>query len=71
MTLVTKLTSDVVDTFVKELKKEENQKIIETTLVDPLIEHIIYKIKPFIILMVGLFIIIIIMIAFILYLSLF
>lgn len=68
--LLDKLAVDAVDIFVKELKKEENYLVIEATIIDPLIEHVITKVKPFVILMTALFMIIIILMTFMLYITL-
>ena len=68
--LINTLTVDAIKLLVRELQREENRFVIEAKLIDPLIDHVISKVKPFMMLMTALFLIIIILVTFVLYLSL-
>ena len=55
-----KITDNLLNECIKELKKDENQAKIRTNILDPLVDYILWKLYPHILL---LFILIIILIT--------
>ncbi len=47
--MLNKLSSQVVDMCIEHCKKEENRIIIQDSILDPLIMHILQKIQPLVI----------------------
>ena len=45
---VSSLTSEIIDIFAKEFKKEENQKKIRTEMIDPIIMYSFERLYPYI-----------------------
>ena len=61
--MISKITSDLLDSFILECKKKNNIDKIKYNVLNPIIHYIFWKIYPFfIILFVILFIILIIII---------
>lgn len=61
--MMSKITSELLDTLIQEYKREDNMDKIKYNLLNPIIHYIFWKIYPFfIILFVVLFIILIIII---------
>ncbi len=56
-TIVKDIVKDIVDISINTIQQEDNRKKIETTVLSPLIEFILEKIKPYI-LITGIFFII-------------
>jgi len=61
MPLINKITNDVLDKIINELKKDENQQKIHAGLVDPVICYIQSKLQPYIYTTTSLFILIILL----------
>lgn len=61
---------NVINYFMKELKKEETQSFLKENFIEPATNYILEKIYPFIILSITIIFLIIIMIFSILYLIL-
>lgn len=57
--MITKLTSEIIDKIIIEIKKKENVLKIHKNVVNPLMWCILKELFPFIILLTSLFIIII------------
>ena len=61
--MISKISSDLIDTFIDECKKKNNIQKLQCNVLNPIIHYIFWKIYPFfIILFVILFIILIIII---------
>jgi len=45
---VSNITSQVIDIFAKEFKKDENQKKIRTEMIDPIIRYTFERLYPYI-----------------------
>ena len=45
----TKLTSNLINKFIDEMKKEENNTKLKTYVIDPCINHIMDKLYPYLI----------------------
>ena len=64
------ITSSVLDVCIKEIRKDENQRKINDTVIDPLIDHIMSRIQPYILITSCTFVIIILLSIVIIYLIL-
>lgn len=61
--MISKITSELLDTFILECKKKDNVDKLKYNILNPIIHYIFWKIYPFfIVLFVVLFIILIIII---------
>ena len=49
--------SQVIDNCIYELNKKENKEKVEQYILDPLVEYIIQKIKPYVFLLIFIFIV--------------
>lgn len=49
MELKNKLVNEVIDITVDELRKDATQTMIKESVLDPLIRHVVEKLKPYII----------------------
>lgn len=54
----TKLTSNLINKFIDEMKKEENNTKLKTYVIDPCINHIMNKLYPYLIISAIIFILI-------------
>jgi hypothetical protein len=54
----TKLTSNLINKFIDEMKKEENNTKLKTYVIDPCINHIMDKLYPYLIVSAIIFILI-------------
>jgi uncharacterized membrane protein len=54
----TKLTNSIINKFIDEMKKEENNEKLKTYVIDPCICHIMNKFYPYLIISAIIFILI-------------
>lgn len=47
--MINKISSQFVDLCLKECKKQKNKDIIKNSILDPLIMHVLYQLRPIII----------------------
>jgi len=59
--MIDKLTNQILNFIVIELKKDENQKLIQNHIIDPTIYFILEKITPYIIIFSIIFILILLL----------
>ena len=64
--MISKLTSDIIDKIIVEVKKKENILKIHTNIVNPLIWCIFKELIPFFLILSSLFLVIIILLIIIL-----
>ena len=53
--VVSKVVSELIDKCIVEFKKEENMDRINKNVIDPLIYHLLKKLSPYIVVILGLF----------------
>ena len=53
--VVSKVVSELIEKCIVEFKKEENMERINKNVIDPLIYHLLKKLSPYIVVIVGLF----------------
>lgn len=53
--VVSKVVGELIDKCVVEFRKEENMERINKNVIDPLIYHLLKKLSPYIIAIIGLF----------------
>ena len=66
--MIEKIIKDFIDKFIVEFKKEENQKKLESEILNPLLTHYTNKIYPYISLLMFLYFINLLLIVLILFL---
>ena len=44
-----RITSTIIDTFIKEIKKKENMEKMRTELINPIIHHTFKRLYPYIV----------------------
>ena len=64
------ITSEILDACISEIRKEESQQKINSTIIDPLVDHIMGRIQPYILVTSCTFVIIILLSIVIIYLIL-
>jgi len=64
------ITSEIIDSCVAEVRKDENMNKIKSGVLDPLIDHIVFRIQPYIMITTLTFVLIICLSIAILYLIL-
>ena len=61
-----KMITEVLDCFILEIKREENQEKIKTHLVDPTICYILDRLYPYIFITAGIFVVLLLIVIIIL-----
>ncbi len=57
-----KITDNLLNECIKEFKKDENQAKIRSNVLDPLVDYILWKLYPHILLLIVLIIILILLV---------
>ena len=66
--MIGKLTNEILEKIIFELKKDENQEQLKTYIIDPIICYILDRLYPFIFITSAIFILILLIALSILYL---
>lgn len=56
MSVLTKLTTQILDHILLEVKKDENKNRIQKVLIDPIIDYSVGKIYPYMLFTAGVFV---------------
>ena len=65
--LRSKLLREIIDIILSEIQKEKNIITIQNDILDPLLEYIISKLKPFIFISIGIVMILFVLIIALIY----
>jgi len=65
--MLEKLYKELLENFMDEITKKENQEKLKNRLIDPLIMHILNKIYPYIFITTSVFVLLLILLFSILY----